>query len=113
VKNLLAAFNIGDEFKLKGEMGIQNSESGYSSIGGFLSKILPNIYVLASLILFIILIVGGLGVIMGAGQENPERAKKGKQAMTAAVIGFAIIFCSYWIIKIIGTITGLDILGQE
>ena len=48
---------------------------------------------------------------MGAGEDNPEKAKKGKQAITAALIGFMIIFCSYWIIKIIEIITGVSILN--
>jgi hypothetical protein len=50
-------------------------------------------------------------MIMGAGQDNPEAAAKGKQAATSAVIGFIIIFAAYWIIQIIETVTGLNILN--
>jgi len=108
VKNLLS-LNIGKEFWVKPHQGIAEAEGFKQGIGGIISTLLQNIYVLAGIILFILLIVGGLSFIMGAGGDNPEKAKRGKQAITAALIGFVIIFCSYWIIKIIEIITGMNI----
>lgn len=111
VKSLLA-LDIGKEFWVKPQQGIRGPTGpapGFESIGEIISNILPNIYILAGVILFILLIVGGFGFIMGAGQENPERVKKGKQAITAALIGFAIIFFSYWIIRVIEIVTGIQI----
>jgi len=111
VKNLLS-FKIGDEFWVRPEQGIgEETTIGFHSIGEIISNLLQNVYVLAGILLFILLIVGGLSFIMGAGEDNPEKAKKGKQAITAALIGFMIIFCSYWIIKIIEIITGVSILN--
>ena len=112
MKNLLS-FKIGDEFWVKENIGITEAEGFKAGIGGIISTILQNVYILAGIILFILLIVGGLGFIMGAGEENPEKAKRGKQAITAALIGFAIIFCSYWIIKIIEIVTGINILNPN
>jgi len=106
----LLAFNIGDQFWVKPNQGIKGAE-GFGSIGEIISILLQNIYVLAGILLFVLLIVSGFIFIIGAGQDNPEQAKKGKQALTAALIGFVIIFCSYWIIKIIEIITGLNILA--
>jgi Zn-dependent protease with chaperone function len=109
VKSILA-FKIGQEFWVKPNQGIgEETTQGFHSIGEIISNLLQNIYVVAGILLFILLIIGGFSFIMGAGQENPERAKRGKQAITAALIGFAVIFCSYWIIKIIEIITGLKI----
>lgn len=102
--------DIGKEFWVRPRQGIGTAK-GFASIGEIISNILPNIYILAGVILFVLLIVGGFGVIMGAGEQNPERAKKGKQAITAALIGFAVIFCSYWIIRIIEIMTGINILN--
>jgi len=111
VKSLLS-FKIGDEFWVRPEQGIgEETTIGFHSIGEIISNLLQNVYVLAGILLFILLIVGGLSFIMGAGEDNPEKAKKGKQAITAALIGFMIIFCSYWIIKIIEIITGVSILN--
>lgn len=107
MEKLLIAFDIGTEFKVNNENGIRT----IGTVGNIITGLLKNIYVLAGIILFILLIVGGLSFIMGAGEENPEKAKKGKQAITAALIGFVIIFCSFWIIRIIETITGMNILN--
>jgi hypothetical protein len=113
VKSILA-LKIGQEFWVKPNQGIgEETTQGFHSIGEIISNILPNIYVLAGIILFILLIAGGVGIIMGAGQENPERAKKGKQAITAALIGFVVIFASYWIIRIIEIVTGFYIFDPS
>ncbi|MCK4588586.1 hypothetical protein KAT60_02095 [Candidatus Woesebacteria bacterium] len=79
-------------------------------LADLVSIILSNALVVAGIILLFLLIFGGISMIMGAGQDNPEAAAKGKQAATSAVIGFIIIFAAYWIIQIIETVTGLNIL---
>jgi len=106
VKNIFV-FNIGEQFLLK--PGRPVKEIG--TIGGIISTLLKNIYVLAGVLLFVLLIVGGFIFIIGAGQDNPEQAKKGKQALTAALLGFVIIFISYWIIRIIEILTGIKIFN--
>lgn len=109
MKSLLA-FNIGEQFLLKDGQPI-NSLGNYKSLGNFISGILPNIYVIAGILLLVLLIIGGVIFIIGAGNDSPDQAKKGKQAITAALIGFVVIFCSYWIMRIIGIITGLNIFS--
>ncbi len=119
------AFKIGEELWLKPDTGIAEclreeidaitgkrvcvlwEESAYSSIGELISAILPNIYVIAGVILFFLMVGGGLMIVVSAGQDNPEGAAKGKKAVTSALIGFLIIFASYWIMQIIQTVTGI------
>lgn len=103
----LAQINIGEQFKLNGK-GISQTEA-FQSLGNFISAILPNIYILAGLIMLFLLIGGGLMFIVGAGQESPERAGQGKKAITAALAGFLVIFVSYWIIQIIEIVAGIKI----
>ena len=103
----LWAFKIGDQFLLKPDRPVKE----IGTIGGIISTLLQNIYVLAGILLFVLLIIGGFIFIIGAGQDNPEQAKKGKQALTAALIGFTVIFCSYWIIRIIEILTGIKIFN--
>jgi hypothetical protein len=74
------------------------------------SIFLSNAIVIAGVIMIFLLIFGGISIIMGAGQDNPETAARGKQAATTAVIGFILIFAAYWIIQIIEFMTGLEIL---
>lgn len=101
------AFNIGEALEIKPGVGIKS----LGTLGDIISNVLPNIYVLAGVILFFLMIGGGLVFIVSAGQQNPEGANKGKQAITAALIGFLIIFASYWIIEIIEVVTGVNILA--
>jgi len=51
--------------------------------------------------------------MMIANPGNPEKQEQGKKAVTAAIAGFLIIFCSYWIIQIIQVLTGLQILNTN
>lgn len=106
--------NIGEEFWLKQigpevSRGIKNI-ANYQTLGGFISLILPNVFLLTGIILFILLIFGGIMIISSAGQQNPEGMAKGQKAITNALVGFLIIFLSYWIIQIISAVTGLNIL---
>lgn len=73
-----------------------------------LSIILPNIYILAGIIIFLYFIFGGFLIISGGG--NPKNMDQGKEVITKAIAGFAIIFTSYWLIQIIEIITGIPIL---
>lgn len=108
------AINIGDEFKLgdkPGSPGI-GTVGPFQHVGSFLSSVLPNIYVISSIILFVLLIVSGLLFIISAGQGDEESAKKYQKTITASLIGFLIIFASWWILEIIQTITGINILNS-
>lgn len=81
-------------------------------VGTLVSAVLANIYVIAGVILLILIIFGGLGIIMGAGQNDPQKVAQGKKAVTMAIAGFLIIFASYWIIQLVELLTGVNILGK-
>ena|SRR3989344_910480 len=104
----LLAVDIGDAFKIAGDKGISDPSSGYSTIGGFIGSVLPNVYIAAGIILLFLLLSGGLMTIINS--DNAEAQEKGKQAITSAVIGFVIVFASFWIIQIIQVLTGINIL---
>jgi hypothetical protein len=96
------------------EVDIQSTYLGdhaVSKIGSFnefISAVLPNVYTITGVLLLIYAVVGGFMVIASAGTED---AGKGKQMITNAIMGFIIIFASYWIIQIIEIITGITILS--
>ncbi|MDP3955109.1 MAG: hypothetical protein Q8Q15_01970 [bacterium] len=97
---MVYAVNIGD---------IYEPAKTFPTVGSLISVLLPNVFILAGVVFFLLLIFGGFGLIMGAGGGDPQKTGQGKQAITAAVIGFLVIFLSYWIIKIIEVVTGLKI----
>ena len=98
--------SIGDQFKFFNNQGIA---SIFPDLGKLVGVLLFNAYVLAGIVFFFLLLFGGFGVIMGAGGGNPEQTAKGGKTVAAALGGFLIIFLSYWIIRIIEVITGIDI----
>jgi hypothetical protein len=82
----------------------------FNNLGELVSVLLPNIYVLAGILLLVLMIGGGLAVIAGGQESDPRKTGQGTTAITSALIGFLIIFCSYWIIQIVEVITGFKIL---
>jgi len=81
------------------------------SIGGLISTLLPYIFVLAGLILFFIIIGAGFAMFTSGG--DPEKTKKASSQLTSGLIGFVIIFTSYWIIQLLELIFGFQMLGVE
>ena len=81
----------------------------FPTLGSLISTLLPNVYMIAGVILFILLIFGGFTYIVSAGQQKPEGVQQGKNAIGAALIGFLLIFASWWIIQIVEVITGIEI----
>lgn len=80
-----------------------------ANIAGVLSALLPYIFTLAGLVLFIMLIMGGFGMLTSAGSPDKMKAAQGK--ITSAIIGFVIIFIAYWLMRILEIIFGLNLLG--
>ena len=77
----------------------------HDPIGSIVSGILVFVFPLAGLILLLYLLYGGYNMMLSGG--DPKRAATAKSIMTTALIGFVIIFMSYWIVKIVGSILGL------
>lgn len=78
------------------------------NIGDIFNKVLPYVYVLAGLILLLMLISGGLGLMTAAG--NPDKMKAGYGKITNALIGFLIVFISYFVVQLVEVILGIKIL---
>ena len=85
----------------------------FGTLADFFNMIVPNILLLAGIIFFVLLVVGGFMFIAGAGGGDANQTGKGQKAITYALIGFIIIFVSYWIIKIIETVTGINIFDPD
>lgn len=107
--NKLAEINIGD--KLLGKEHFLVKTKDLTGVGTLASIIISNALVIAGIIVLFFFVAGGIGMISGAGKDNPEKTEKSKKAITGAVIGFLVIFAAYWIVLIIGKITGVKLLG--
>ena len=79
-----------------------------SSISGIVSLFLNAAFVLSGLILLFFFIMGGIGMIGSAGQSDPQKAEQAKKTITSALIGFVVVFTSYWIVKLVGNLLGIQ-----
>lgn len=78
-----------------------------STPGGIITRVLVFIFPLAGLILFLMITWGGFEVLTGSGDSSKVTA--GKQRLTAAIVGFLILFASYWMVQIMETVFGVVI----
>lgn len=68
-----------------------------SSIGGVVSAFVPYIYSIAGILLLIFLIISGIRYLTSGG--NPETMSQAREHIYAALIGFAIVFSSYFLLR--------------
>ncbi|MEI8067986.1 MAG: hypothetical protein WCG91_03525 [Candidatus Shapirobacteria bacterium] len=104
--NRLLAINIGS-------LSLGNSrtvEQTFPDAGSLISIIVKNSITLIGIILIFLLIFGGVTFIINAGTGDSKKIEQGKSIITNALIGFAVVFCAYFIIQIIQVITGIKIL---
>lgn len=84
-------------------------KGGFSNLGSIVSTFLPYALSLAGLILFGMLVAGGLTMLAGAADK--ESQEKGKKMLTSSLTGFVIIFLAYWIAQILQVIFKVNILS--
>jgi hypothetical protein len=67
-------------------------------------------FVVAGVILLFFFIFGGIKLISSAGGDNAQDAEAAKKTVTSALIGFLVVFTAYWIVKLIGILTGVTLI---
>ena len=77
---------------------------------GMVSGAISLVLVVVSLIFFFILVIGGLKWITSGGDEKKVAAARAQ--VTNALIGLVIVFAAWAIMKLIGSVFGIDILGN-
>ena len=85
----------------------------FPTVGSLISVILKNSLTLIGIIMLVLLISGGLMFIIGAGSQDSKKSAQAKSLITDALIGFAVVFLAYFIIQIVETVTGLNILNPN
>jgi hypothetical protein len=77
-------------------------------LAGIISEVLKYAYVFAGVALLVMLVAGGISLMTAAG--NPDKAKEGYGKITGALVGFLIVFVSYFLVQIIEVMLGVNIL---
>ena len=81
-------------------------------LGDIVSLILKGSLTIAGVVVIFFFIMGGMGMMASAGENNPEKAEKSKKMISSAVIGFVIVFVAYWIIRLIEAIIGIPFITE-
>lgn len=86
-----------------------NISTNYPNIGSLVAIILKNGLTFAGIILLALIIFGSISFIAASGSGDQKKLAAAQDTLTSALIGFLVIFASYFIIQIIQVITGLTI----
>jgi hypothetical protein len=88
--------------QLEGSIGLRFAGG---NVGTIVGESLKYIFAVAGILLLIYLILGGFQYLTSAG--DPKKAQEAQSKITQALIGFVIIFASYWIVQILAVVLGL------
>lgn len=78
------------------------------TLGGIINEALKYVFVFAGLAMFGSLLLGGFDLLTSAGE--PGKVKQGTNKILFGIVGFLIIFSTYWILQLVERIFGLTIL---
>ncbi len=81
-------------------------------VSNVVSVILNSGIAIGGIIVLFLFLFGGLKIITSAGSGDSKSTAEGKQAVTYALIGFIIIFGTYWMIRVIELIIGVNFVTE-
>lgn len=79
-----------------------------STPGGIISRLLSFLFPLAGLVLFLLISWGGFEILLNSASQKGVEA--GKNRITAAIVGFILLFSAYWMAQIVEVVFGIQIL---
>lgn len=111
--NLISAL-AKPAFAQSGKVVITPSGSDFDSltkmtVPGIVSGAISLAMLAVALIFFFILIAGGLKWVMSEGDQ--KAVESARSQITNALIGLAIVFAAFAIMKLIGIVFGIELLG--
>lgn len=87
-----------------------NKFQEFRTVADLVSLLLNTVFVLAGIIILFYFLIGGFAMISSAGKGDQKAAEQAKATITSAVIGFVIVFTSYWIVKLLLYVLGMQTL---
>lgn len=83
-------------------------QANFDDLGGVFTRLLQYIFPLAGLILFVMILISGFQLLTSAG--NPKGMESAKGRLTWGIVGFIVIFISFWLMKMLEFLLGITIL---
>lgn len=81
----------------------------FSDLGSVIGRAIPFVFAIAGIGLLIMIIGAGFTLLTSAG--DAKKMEEGRQKLTYAIVGFVVIFAAYWIVQLLGIVTGMDFIG--
>lgn len=106
---LLAPIYAADSINIKPSTNEFNSLENLT-VSGIISGAISLVLIVVAIIFFFTLVLGGLRWVTSGGDE--KKVADARAQITNALIGLAIVFAAWAIMKLIGTVFGIDILGN-
>lgn len=102
VLRLLAAVDIGQSFSNNFGGGYWNPAGAPRTLGEVITKLIPQIYFVALLLVLVYLTWGAYRYLISGG--DPKAVDAAKKQLTWAVIGMIIVFLSYGLFQLLNTL---------
>ena len=77
----------------------------YTSPAFLVNLVVRNLFVFAGIIILFLIFYAGFKMISG-GKKGLDEAKN---ILTSAVAGLVIMICAYWIVQVVGFLTGVQV----
>jgi len=81
----------------------------YQTPGEIISKVFTYAIPFAGILMLAMIIAGGYSLMLSGGE--PEKVKAGKDKITAGIVGFLLVFTTWFIIRVIEIVFGIEILS--
>ena len=95
-----------DEINLR--PGGQFQALGNLTVPSIVSGLIRLVLVIAALVFFFILVIGGIRWILSGGDKTATEGARSQ--ITAALVGLVIVFAAWAIIQLVNVLFGIDIL---
>ncbi|HLL60188.1 MAG TPA: hypothetical protein VK338_00575 [Candidatus Nitrosocosmicus sp.] len=77
----------------------------FNDIGDLVNLIVSNLFIVAGIILFLGIVMGGFIMMTKGG--DPEEMHKGQKMLTYSVMGILLIFVSYFAVRVLLQVLGI------
>lgn len=77
----------------------------YNSPAFLVNLLVRNIFVIGGIIIFLLIFYAGFKFI----QDDTKGKDEAKKIIGAALVGMIIMFSAYWIVQIVGVLTGTNV----
>lgn len=83
-----------------------SSVSNPATIGTIVASIVPYIFGIAGFALLLYIVFAGFQILTSRGNEKAVAAAQAQ--LTYAIVGFIVVFTSYWIVQIVARVLGIQ-----